>query len=204
MGLMDRMRRALHGRMARMSDDGAVGTDAPDFPPKSPQSERPRMNEQDIPQGAKRVDIISDTHGHLSDQLLDAIKGADLVIHAGDLTSEEDYEHLKALVPLKAVLGNNDYYHDYGPEVERLSQFTYEGLRFAVAHYREDLPTGAADVAVCGHTHRSKISQAGRCLVINTGSASFPRGSRTPSIARLIVRDGAVLSADIIPLDPLW
>ena len=43
---------------------------------------------------AKRIDIISDTHGYLSPALLDELKGADLIIHAGDLTSEMDYEHL--------------------------------------------------------------------------------------------------------------
>ena len=43
---------------------------------------------------AKRIDIISDTHGYLSPALLDELEGADLIIHAGDLTSEMDYEHL--------------------------------------------------------------------------------------------------------------
>ena len=45
---------------------------------------------------AKRIDIISDTHGYLSPALLDELEGADLIIHAGDLTSEMDYEHLSA------------------------------------------------------------------------------------------------------------
>lgn len=86
---------------------------------------------------AKRIDIISDTHGYLSPALLDELEGADLIIHAGDLTSEMDYEHLCTIAPVRAVLGNNDYYRDYGPDVDRLALFTYEGLKFAVAHYRE-------------------------------------------------------------------
>ena len=47
---------------------------------------------------AKRIDIISDTHGYLSPALLDELEGADLIIHAGDLTSEMDYEHLRRRV----------------------------------------------------------------------------------------------------------
>lgn len=105
---------------------------------------------------AKRIDIISDTHGYLSPALLDELKGADLIIHAGDLTSEMDYEHLRTIAPVRAVLGNNDYYRDYGPDVDRLALFTYEGLKFAVAHYREDLPVGSVDVAINGHTHATK------------------------------------------------
>lgn len=151
---------------------------------------------------AKRIDIISDTHGHLSPALLDQLEGADLIIHAGDITSESDWEHLCTIAPIKAVLGNNDYYRDYGRDVGRLARFTYEGLRFAVAHYREDLPLDEVDVAVCGHTHRSKVLETGSCLVVNPGSASFPRGSRGATMARMLVSDGNVMSLKIIDLDP--
>lgn len=151
--------------------------------------------------GAKRIDIISDTHGYLSPALLDELAGADLIICAGDMTSEMDYEHLKTIAPVRAVLGNNDYYRDYGPEVDRLARFEYEGLKFAVAHYREDLPVGSVDVAVNGHTHVPKETHLGRCLVINPGSASYPRGSRGPTMARLYVKDGKVLSLDFIDLE---
>lgn len=150
---------------------------------------------------AKRVDIISDTHGRLSPGLLDAIDGCDLLIHAGDITSEADYALLEAAVPrLEAVLGNNDYYREYGPGVDKLGIFSFEGLCFAVAHYREDLPVGSVDVAVCGHTHRPRLVKVGRCLVVNPGSASYPRGDRGPTMARLLIEDGAIVDAQIIDL----
>lgn len=150
--------------------------------------------------GAKRIDIISDTHGHLSDALLRQLEGADLIIHAGDITSETDWAHLGTIAPLKGVLGNNDYYRNYGPDVQRLAQFTYEGLRFAVCHYREDLPLEGTDVAICGHTHRAKVLEEGPCLVVNPGSATFPRGSRGATMARMMVAGGRVLSLEIIDL----
>lgn len=148
----------------------------------------------------KRIDIISDTHGYLSPGLLAELEGADLIIHAGDITSEQDFEHLCTIAPMKAVLGNNDYYLDYGPEVGELNRFSYEGLSFAVAHYREELPVGSVDVAVCGHTHRSKIVCLGDCVVVNPGSASYPRGMRGPTIARMYVAEGKVYSLDIVDL----
>lgn len=150
---------------------------------------------------AKRIDIVSDTHGRLSARLVEELEGADLIVHAGDITSENDWAHLCVIAPIKAVLGNNDFYRDYGPGVARLNQFTYEGLRFAVAHYREDLPVGAVDVAICGHTHRSTIAEVGDCLVINPGSPTFPRGRRGATMARMWVREGEILSADIIDLE---
>lgn len=150
---------------------------------------------------ARRIDIVSDTHGYLAPELLRELEGCDLLIHAGDITSESNYAELEASFPmLRAVLGNNDGYFSYGPDVPRVNEFTFEGLRFSVAHYAEDLPLASSDVAVCGHTHRPRIEWVRGCLVINPGSASLPRGGRDASIARLMVEDGRVLSADIIEL----
>ena len=149
---------------------------------------------------AKRIDIISDTHGRLSSELLAQLEGADLIIHAGDITSEPDYEHLCLIAPVRAVLGNNDFYQEYGPGVVRLLRFEYEGLSFAVAHYREDLPVGSVDVAVCGHTHVSKVVELGGCTVVNPGSASYPRGFRGATMARMYVEAGKILSLDILDL----
>ena len=149
---------------------------------------------------AKRIDVISDTHGHLSDALLSALEGADLIIHAGDMTSEMDWAHLCTIAPVKAVLGNNDYFRDYGPEVTALNTFEYEGLTFAVAHYREELPVGHVDVGVCGHTHVPKLVEMGGHLIINPGSPTYPRSARGATMGRLFVENGAVISAKIIDL----
>ena len=127
---------------------------------------------------AKRIDIISDTHGYLSPALLDELEGADLIIHAGDLTSEMDYEHLCTIAPVRAVLGNNDYYRDYGPDVDRLALFTYEGLKFAVAHYREDLPVGSVDVAINGHNPRNQRSP--RAVPARPGQRQLPQRHPRP------------------------
>ena len=128
----------------------------------------------------KRVDIISDTHGYLSVPLLAALEALG--------------------IPLKGVLGNNDRYYDYGSEVDVLSTFEFEGLVFAVSHYREDLPRHGADVCVCGHTHRPVIEHARRSLMVNPGSTTYPRGGGGPTMARLMVEDGAIASAEIVHL----
>lgn len=150
---------------------------------------------------ARRIDIVSDTHGYLAPELKREIDGCDLLIHAGDITSESNWAELEVSVPaIRGVLGNNDGFYAYGPEVVRLNEFTYEGLRFAVSHFRERLPLDDVDVAVCGHTHRAMIERLDGCLVINPGSASLPRGMRGPTIARLMAEAGRVLSVEIIDL----
>lgn len=151
----------------------------------------------------KRIDIISDTHGRLSKELLHAIQGADLVVHAGDFTSERDVETLKGCTKaFEAVLGNNDRYYEYGPELQELNEFVYEGLRFSVAHYRQDLPIERSDVAICGHTHRPDIIRTKSCLIINPGSPTYSRDPRGPTMARLFVDEGRVIMVKIVELRP--
>ena len=48
----------------------------------------------------KRIDVLSDTHGRLSHEVLDALDGCDLIVHAGDITSDEDFVTLGALAPV--------------------------------------------------------------------------------------------------------
>ena len=62
-----------------------------------------------------RYDIIADTHGYLSDELLHALEGADVIVHAGDICSSSDLRRLEDIAPVKFCLGNNDYGYDYGP-----------------------------------------------------------------------------------------
>jgi putative phosphoesterase len=152
-----------------------------------------------------RIDVVSDTHGYLSEELVAALAGAELIVHAGDLCSRDDYNALKAIAPLRMCLGNNDWNYDYGPDVKKLVRFSKWGLRFQVCHYRERIDLATCDVAICGHTHRPFVEKArhGRVLVMNPGSTTFPRTEQGPTIGRLMVGDdGDVESAVIVELEP--
>ena len=66
-----------------------------------------------------RFDVISDTHGYLSSELLEALQGANYIVHAGDITSNADYQTLQKIAPVKLCLGNNDFCYNYGPMVDQ-------------------------------------------------------------------------------------
>lgn len=151
----------------------------------------------------KRIDVISDTHGRLSKELLKALDGCDLIVHAGDITSEDDFITLKALAPLRLVLGNNDWPGEYGPDVTRMLRFECEGLRFSVNHYREKLVGDRFDVGVFGHTHVpvcKRMNNGG--VLMNPGSPTYPRSSAGPTMGRIMLEDGKVASAEIVSLAP--
>ena len=54
------------------------------------------------------VGVISDTHGLLRPEALEALRGAQHIIHAGDIGKPELLDQLRALAPLTAVRGNVD------------------------------------------------------------------------------------------------
>src|SRR4051794_36724387 len=58
------------------------------------------------------VAVLADTHisgdRTLPDDVWDQLREADVILHAGDVTSPELLEELRAVAPLHVVLGNND------------------------------------------------------------------------------------------------
>lgn len=150
---------------------------------------------------AKRYDIISDTHGFLSPELLSELAGADVIVHAGDMCSASDYRTLSDIAPLRMALGNNDWAYDYGPMVKERTVFLGGGLRWQVTHYRRRLNLQMCDIAIFGHTHTPVLERDEwtGVLVMNPGSPTYPRRSR-PSMGRIWVEDGKVVDAQIITL----
>ena len=149
-----------------------------------------------------RFDIVSDTHGYLSEELLEALVGADYIVHAGDMCSESDYHRLARIAPIRMCLGNNDWGISYGPDVKRLTKFFSAGLRWQICHYEERLDLLTCDVAICGHTHRPFIERDARtrALVVNPGSPTFPRTAKGPTIGRIVAENGHVSEVRIIQL----
>lgn len=148
----------------------------------------------------KRIDIVSDTHGYLSPELVSELAGADLIVHAGDIVHAEDLRELERIAPVHAVLGNNDYFANLPPHIKQEEHFTFEGIRFFVTHIKSAFSHPQADVLVFGHTHRPYIEQAGDQYEINPGSPTFPRSDKGPTMARLWVKNKQICSAELVTL----
>ncbi|MCQ8278378.1 metallophosphatase family protein [Acetobacteraceae bacterium KSS8] len=153
---------------------------------------------------ALTVGVISDTHGLLRPAALHALRGADAIIHAGDIGHPGILETLAALAPLTVVKGNIDT-QPWCAALPDTAEFVHADVRLLVVH---DLSTLALDpvaagyaAVVSGHSHKPGLSHRGTVLLLNPGSAG-PRRFRLPiSIARLRIDAGGV-SAELIALDP--
>src|SRR6267378_3190751 len=52
--------------------------------------------------------VISDTHGLLRPEAVEALRGSDRILHAGDIGAPEILEALARIAPVTAVRGNVD------------------------------------------------------------------------------------------------
>jgi putative phosphoesterase len=140
------------------------------------------------------VGIISDTHGLLRPEAVEALRGSDLVIHAGDVGEREVLVSLRALAPTFVVRGNVDRgaWAEALPATEVVEAM---GLSFYVLHDLAllDLDPAASGFAavVYGHSHQPSIESRNGVTFINPGSAG-PRRFKLPvTVARVrITADG--------------
>ncbi len=141
------------------------------------------------------IGVISDTHGVLRSEAIEALRGSEHIIHAGDVGSPEILAELSALAPLTAIRGNIDKgaWARKLPETEVLE---LGGLSIYVLHdlAQLDLKPKAAgfSVVISGHSHVPKHETRDGVFYFNPGSAG-PQRFRLPiSVGRLIVNDGGV------------
>src|SRR4051812_8078694 len=82
---------------------------------------------------ARSVGIISDTHGLLRPEALHALEGAELILHAGDIGTEDVLEHLRRIAPVIAVRGNVDT-AVWAAEFPVIAQIEVGGRRIGILH----------------------------------------------------------------------
>ncbi|GAA0264768.1 metallophosphoesterase [Halobacterium noricense] len=151
------------------------------------------------------IAVLSDTHstdGHdLQGRALDTVREADLVVHAGDFTTEAAVDAFYDVSDeLFAVHGNADEpaVRDRLPGARTLEA---GGIRIAVTHRQRGGTTGlaffgrerGADLVVSGHTHQPTVTETEDVTLLNPGSHADPRGNPAAH-AELYPEDGGVRS----------
>jgi putative phosphoesterase len=137
-----------------------------------------------------RIGLLSDTHlpnrrPALWDEVAEAFRGVDLVLHAGDIISPGVLDWLEQLAPVLAARGNNDM----GWTDARMADVQWldlEGWRLAMIHDTEpeDLPIEVIvardlgglkpEILFTGHTHFERIDHRDGVVQVNSGSPTQP------------------------------
>ena len=146
----------------------------------------------------RRIGLISDTHGLLRPEAVEALQGVDLIIHAGDVGAPEVLERLGALVPVVAVRGNVDR----GAWADKLPATAIVEPGIFVTHdvkeMRIDPAAAGYRAVISGHSHRPSQSERDGVLYVNPGAAG-PRRFRLP-VTIAILDIGATWSVEWIEL----
>jgi uncharacterized protein len=162
-----------------------------------------------------RIGVVSDTHvpefePELPSRLLERFRGVDLILHAGDITSQSTLDTLGDVAPVVAVQGNHDGHlelplqrvveaggvrigliHGHRGRVREFpgvawneafagSKFWWNGVRQHVLDAFADEPV---DAVVFGHIHRPLVEWHDGRLLFNPGGTYHCQ--RSDAIARL-------------------
>jgi putative phosphoesterase len=134
------------------------------------------------------VGVISDTHGLLRPEAERALRGVDLILHAGDVGEPGILARLRTIAPVFAVRGNVDT----GPWAKELPPTVvveFGDATFYMLHNLRDLdlkPEAAGfDAVISGHTHKAEQNLQSGVLYLNPGSAGPRRFNLPITLARL-------------------
>ncbi len=145
---------------------------------------------------ARRIGLISDTHGLLRPEALDFLSGCEHIVHAGDIGGQHVLDALGALAPVTAVRGNNDG-AAWARTLPAKQVVRLEGACLLVLHDLADLDLVPADegvdVVICGHSHQPRIERRDGVIFVNPGSAGPRRFTLPVTAAELIVSDEAIV-----------
>jgi uncharacterized protein len=156
--------------------------------------------------------VLSDTHAprrwkSCPPAVAAQLRGADLILHAGDVCTASVLDELAQYAPVTAVTGNND-----GPDVAAwgaapTAALTIEGLRVAMIHdsgpatgrpVRMRALFPEASLVVFGHSHIPLDAAGGGVRIFNPGSPTDRRRQPHGTLGVLHVADGALIDARIV------
>ena len=159
-----------------------------------------------------RIVVLSDTHAprrwkSCPPAVAAQLRGADLILHAGDVCTAAVLDELAQYAPVTAVAGNND-----GPDVTawgaaETAALTPEGLRIAMIHdsgpavgrlprLRARFPE--ADLVVFGHSHIPFDAADEALRIFNPGSPTDRRRQPHGTLGVLRVAAATLVEAKLI------
>jgi|ERR1700678_3367393 uncharacterized protein len=140
-----------------------------------------------------KIGLISDTHGLVRPEALQALGGVARIIHAGDIGGASVIETLTGIAPVDVVRGNNDK-DPWGARLPEWLALEFEGVRIHVLHDVKELDVDPAAagfrVVIAGHSHKPVVTERGGVLFVNPGSAGPRRFGLPVTVGYLTVAGG--------------
>lgn len=143
------------------------------------------------------IGLLSDTHipeveKGLPRQVMEAFKGVELILHAGDIYATSVLDDLERIAPVLAASGDDDYASTLADQrVKGKHVLKLEGQTIWLVHMRPLYLTSgkwlkgdpseqngqdkddSPDIIVFGHEHRTVVQHSNGVLYVNSGSPTF-------------------------------
>lgn len=131
-----------------------------------------------------KLGVISDTHGVLSDEVIEKLQGCDYIIHAGDVGNKEIIDKLESITKTFVVRGNNDK-DEWGLTLPEYREIEMDEVLIYVAHNKEDIPKDLkeVDLVIYGHSHNFYNETIDNIVYLNPGACGRKRFSLPLSMA---------------------
>lgn len=148
------------------------------------------------------IGVISDTHGLLRPEAVNALRGVSQILHAGDVGAPEILEKLSEIAPVTAVRGNVDR-DAWARKLPHSEVVEVDGVSIYMLHILDELdlkPEAAGfRVVIYGHSHVPKSEVKKGVLYFNPGSAGPRRFTLPVTVGKLVVKNGQV-SSEIVDI----
>lgn len=148
-----------------------------------------------------RIGVIADTHGKVLPEVHEAFKGVALILHAGDIGTDDVVTELETIARVVAIRGNVDIGFE-PPRFPDTRRLTLEGVDIFLCHQPDRAAnlSPAPDLVIHGHTHYLRDEQVGETRWFNPGTAGKPKVAGLYTVGILTLEHGDITEAEIIKL----
>lgn len=161
----------------------------------------------------KKIGLLSDTHGGLSNRVVRFMEEVDEIWHAGDIGTEELADQLAAMKPLRAVYGNIDGHVLRRMFPENL-RFFCEEVEVFMTHIggypgryepriRKEMYSKPPQLFISGHSHILKVIYNKRinCLHINPGAAGNKGFHKVCTAVRFVIDGKNIKDMEVLEFE---
>ncbi len=179
-----------------------------------------RLRSSKVNDSTMLIGLVSDTHvrvpnyraslsrlsaSALPPQIMEAFRGVDLILHAGDIYTLPVLDELECIAPTLASEGDDDPFEVVNDKrVKWRHVITVEGVIIWLAHQPElwywDKRQETPDVIIFGHSHGTLLETHEGILRINPGSPTFPYYKEELGTVGLLTVNSGKAEAQIIQL----
>src|SRR5690606_40763155 len=160
----------------------------------------------------QKILLLSDTHGYMDERILNYVKEADEVWHAGDIGITSVSDEIKRLKPLRAVYGNIDG-AGIRMEFPLHQRFLCEEVDVWITHIggypgryspaiREEIRSNPPKLFICGHSHILRVMPDKKLGVLhmNPGAAGVHGFHQMRTMLRFKIEGKEIKELEVIEL----